>query len=193
MPLSRAPPLESILASNLKATALNAPTLPLAMDNTEDDARRILIRANVKTIPGLPNARPWTLWEVFCRTHLNRAARFDAGSPSESVDVVHVLPGFDSPHDTKAWFLNDVGVKKERSSVDTLGLPHDVFLAHFDQQNGQWYLLRLICILGGKLTRFEGLSYNAQFQMAIGSTVGVGLGVIIKRGGVSRKCRALWG
>lgn len=114
------------------------------MDNTEDDARRILIRANVKTIPGVPNARPWTLWEIFCSTHLHRAAKLDASPRSESgsVDVVHVLPGFDSANDTKAWFLNDVGVKNDErsSSIDILSLPHDIFLAHFDEQNGQWYV-----------------------------------------------------
>lgn len=80
------------------------------MDNPQDEdtARRILIRANVQTIPGLPNARPWTLWEIFCSTQLNRAARLDNGSGAQSdsagVDVVHVLPGFDSLNDTKAWF-----------------------------------------------------------------------------------------
>jgi hypothetical protein len=108
--------------------------------STNDVPRRILISAGVQHIPGEPNARPWTIWELFCITQLQRETRTTADSSQQElgVDVVHVLPGYDSLHDTKAWFLTDVGVREGADSAGVASLPFEAYRAAYDTTNKQW-------------------------------------------------------
>jgi hypothetical protein len=109
--------------------------------HTEDCRRRVLIQAHVKQIPGDPNGRPWTLWKLFCNSHLHRDTKleFDGVSHLDGFDVVHVLPRNNSPEDIKAWFLIDVGFEAQTDIVEVNSLPHEVFLACFEPENRKWY------------------------------------------------------
>ncbi|SMY27246.1 unnamed protein product [Zymoseptoria tritici ST99CH_1A5] len=112
-------------------------------DITVEGRRRVLIRAHVEQIPGDPYARPWNIWTIFCELQLNRSARTDLSVSPHNIDFVHVLPGFDSLNDTKAWFLTDVGVDQEQDdTLDVSLLPHDFYLAHYDSEKSEWTFVK---------------------------------------------------
>lgn len=113
--------------------------------NTNDTPKRILISAGVQQIPGQPGGRPWKMWELFCEQQLHREARTTANQTQEDlgVDEVHVLPNHDSPNDVKAYFLTDVGVKKEAKEIDVRSVPFEVYRAAYDTTKQQWYVSRL--------------------------------------------------
>lgn len=108
----------------------------------DDLPRRILIRASVQQIPGQPCARPWAIWDLFCETLYKRNARYtlEDSCPEAGIDAVHVLPGYDSSHDTKAWFMTDVRVKKENLSVDLESIPFEIYRAAYNANDDQWYV-----------------------------------------------------
>jgi hypothetical protein len=110
--------------------------------DSSDGPKRILISAGVQQIPGEPNARPWTMWELFCTHQLHREVR-TASQQSQlelGVDEVHVLPNYDSPRDVKAYFLTDVGVKKGAEEPDMTSIPFELYRGAYDTTNQRWYV-----------------------------------------------------
>lgn len=102
---------------------------------------RVLIRAPVQQIPCEPNQRAWKLWDLFCETVYRRDARYagDESCPEFGTEELHLLSNYDSENDVKAWFMTDVGVKKERRSVDAGTVPLEVYRAAYDTTNERWY------------------------------------------------------
>lgn len=106
----------------------------------ENDESRILIRVNVKLIPGSTEARPWTLWELFCENHLHRKPLYKASTGAAAFDAIHVPRSFDTEEDEKIWFLFDVGVAHKKDQALVKEVSHEAYFASFDSASCEWYV-----------------------------------------------------
>ncbi|KAK5167842.1 uncharacterized protein LTR77_007541 [Saxophila tyrrhenica] len=107
--------------------------------------QRVIIRANVKSIPGDPLARPFALGELYSQQVLHRSLR-ESGPGDEpddeqspvGFDAVHLLPGFDSPNPIQGWFVFDIDVRREMGKKNICTLPHYNYSAQFDDDKREW-------------------------------------------------------
>ncbi|KAI5245439.1 hypothetical protein E4T43_03061 [Aureobasidium subglaciale] len=85
---------------------------------------RIIIRAYVTDIPGVPAARPWTLANLFLRSERGR-------NLDKQNDFIHDLPGFDvldEDRKIKRWYMVDLNTSGNLG-VEASAVPHAVCLA----------------------------------------------------------------
>ena len=109
-----------------------------------DEKRRVIIRARLKTIPGNPLSRPFTLGELFSQKLLGRGLRMQQNV--HGFDAVHLLPNFDSENDVKGWFLYDFGVDRYMDRAELTQTQHQMYLAHFDERSHDWCISLMLLL-----------------------------------------------
>lgn len=114
------------------------------MEEFESEAR-ILIRAQVQSIPGDPLARPVTLGQIFCQTQLERDLVLDDENPT--FDVPHVPPQFDSNDNISVWFMFDLGVRRQKpiARAELSKVPLEAYFACHDEE-GKWCVFLIVLI-----------------------------------------------
>lgn len=101
-----------------------------------NEKQRVIVRAHVKSIPGKPLSRPFTLGELFCQKELGRELR--TRQDICGFDAVHLLPNFDSENDISGWFIFDIGVNRYVEREELVGMQHRMYYAHFDEKSQEW-------------------------------------------------------
>ena len=98
------------------------------------DQRRIIIKALVTDIEGLPEERVKNLGQTFCANVLQRDLNFGQGLPH---DEMHFLPNCDSANPVSAWFIYDLNYMGKLSAQKLEKIAHEVYSASL--VNGHWY------------------------------------------------------
>ncbi|KXS98407.1 hypothetical protein AC579_1385 [Pseudocercospora musae] len=100
------------------------------------EERRIVIKVPLKSIPGPPEERPFTLGEAFCQHFYKRPLRMNNGTGA--FDAVHIPPDVDSEHNARRWFLFDIGVSRPVDRTEMLKLPFEAYSATYFADTQQW-------------------------------------------------------
>ena len=104
------------------------------MDCIGSGQTRVIIYACVTDLPGNPQARHYTLGDLFCKQVLKR--HLNAKLQVSGYDHMYIPPGFDSDQPVKRWFIYDLNVTGRLKEEELLAIPHMVFLA--SRQNDKW-------------------------------------------------------
>lgn len=92
--------------------------------------QRFIIKVSVQNIPGEPNARPFSLYEIFSKKVLQRPARLEVSV--DGFDAIHVPPDFDTGNDATRWFIFDTEVRERVPRQEIHKIPLKVYLGHLD-------------------------------------------------------------
>lgn len=112
---------------------------PLCDSKQNDpEPHRVIIRALVTDIEGIPEARVKVLGQVFASQVLGRALNH---RPQDTPhDELHFLPGCDSRKPIKGYFIYDFNYTKELTRDELQQVQHDVYYAHL--LNGEWIFVK---------------------------------------------------
>lgn len=100
------------------------------------EQQRVIIRINVRTIPGNSQSRPFTVGEAFSLSTFKQSMRNEQSA--DGFDAVHIPPHFDTDHNVKVWFMYDFGVKHELSRLEVTKLPLNAYTAQYDASDREW-------------------------------------------------------
>jgi hypothetical protein len=98
------------------------------------DQRRIIIKARLTDIEGLPEERVKNLGQTFCANVLQRDLNLSQDLPR---DEMHFLPNCHSVNPVPAWFIYDLNYMGKLGARELEEITHEVYSASL--VNHHWY------------------------------------------------------